>query len=166
MYKWTYQSPIGELIMVSDESHLVGLWFQDQKYVGGNFVLDTIETKLTKMNASVVSWLDLYFSGKQPNPNDIPLNPKVTEFRKHVLDELIKVNYGTVTTYKDIHESLNLDRDTNIGSARAIGGAVGHNPIAIIIPCHRVVGSDGSLTGYAGGLERKKELLRLEGIQI
>jgi methylated-DNA-[protein]-cysteine S-methyltransferase len=157
---------MGDLIMVSNDTHLVGLWFSDQKYVGGSLTLDSIKVQLSDINERVVQWLNLYFAGNKPDPRIIPVDPQVTNFRKSVLGELSNTPYGTIRTYQSLYEGINVESNKKIGSARAVGGAVGHNPISIIIPCHRVVGSDGSLTGYAGGLERKKRLLQLEGVQI
>lgn len=163
MKKWTYESPLGLLIMLSDRDVLKGLWFSDQKYFGGSFDLEKVPEELNEFHRKIIGWLDAYFAGKNPNAADINVSPEVTEFREAVLEQMAHIPYGQVSTYKDLYEDLNRHTQRPIGSVRSVGGAVGHNPISIIIPCHRVIGSDGSLTGYAGGIERKKALLKLEG---
>ena len=115
----------------------------------------------TEVSQRVVAWLDAYFKGENPPTDEIPLAPQVTEFRSKVLAVLQKISYGQTATYSDILRELQAEYG-KIGSARAVGGAIGHNPISILIPCHRIVGSDGELTGYAGGLDKKAYLLKLE----
>jgi methylated-DNA-[protein]-cysteine S-methyltransferase len=111
------------------------------------------------------TWLENYFAGERPEPQQLPLNPKGTEFQKRVWRLLLEIPYGQVTTYGALAAKLAQERGGKM-SAQAIGGAVGRNPISIIIPCHRVIGANGRLTGYAGGLWRKQALLRLEGAMI
>ena len=107
-------------------------------------------------------WLNRYFNGEKPCPNELDLAPIGSKFRKNVWDILCKIPYGKVITYNDIAKEIAKKRKINKMSAQAVGGAVGHNPISIIIPCHRVIGTNGSLTGYAGGLDKKEYLLKLE----
>lgn len=111
-------------------------------------------------------WLDRYFSGKRPDINELDINLIGSEFRKNVWEILKNIPYGETTTYKEIAKILANQKEISRMSAQAVGGAVGHNPISIIIPCHRVIGSDGSLTGYAGGLDKKIYLLEHERVNV
>ena len=163
-YSRRYASPIGPRLMASNGRHLVGLWMEGQKYFGA-----TVDEPLTPdpqrqefKNASV--WLDAYFSGKNPPLAGLPLAPNGTTFQQAVWRQLLKIPYGETTTYGAIVNEIARDMKRAHMSGQAVGGAVGHNPISIIIPCHRVVGSSGSLTGYAGGLQKKIRLLALEGV--
>lgn len=162
MNKWQYKSPIGEIIILSHDDKLKGLWFSDQKFVGADFDLDNISVNLNQTNEQVVNWLDDYFDKKNPDPSLIPIDLEVTPYRAKVLKELVNSPYGETRSYKDVFESMNKDAESKVGSIRSVGGAVGHNPISIIIPCHRIMGVNGEITGYAGGIERKKFLLDLE----
>lgn len=150
-----YASPLGPILLTADETGLTGLWFEGQKYFPSFLGVDYQE-KETPVLTETARWLDVYFSGKDP---DIlpPLHPQGSPFRQTVWDILLTIPRGQTMTYGEIARRL------GVRSAQAVGGAVGHNPISILIPCHRVVGSDGSLTGYAGGVERKGRLLQLEG---
>lgn len=150
-----YASPLGPILLAADETGLTGLWFEGQKYFPSFLGVDYQE-KETPILTETVRWLDVYFSGKDP---DIlpPLHPQGSPFRQAVWNILLTIPRGQTMTYGEIARRL------GVHSAQAVGGAVGHNPISILIPCHRVVGSDGSLTGYAGGVERKARLLQLEG---
>jgi len=148
-------SPMGEITLASDGEALTGLWFEGQKYYGAT--LDEVEERELAIFDDVRDWLERYFRGDEPKV-DMLLRPRGSEFRQAVWRVLLEIPYGEVTTYGEIARNLGCK------SAQAIGGAVGHNPISIIIPCHRVVGSDGSLTGYAGGVDKKEWLLQLEGV--
>ena len=150
-----YASPLGPILLAADETGLTGLWFEGQKYFPSFSGVDYQE-KETPVLTETARWLDVYFSGKDP---DIlpPLHPQGSPFRQAVWNILLTIPRGQTMTYGEIARRL------GVRSAQAVGGAVGHNPISILIPCHRVVGSDGSLTGYAGGVERKTRLLQLEG---
>ena len=150
-----YSSPLGGMTLASDGTALTGLWFNGQKYFA-----DTLkEVQTLNPNLPVFDltrqWLDIYFSGKEPTFTP-PLQIRGSTFRKQVWNLLLEIPYGRTMTYGEIARKLQCK------SAQAVGGAVGHNPISIIIPCHRVIGADGSLTGYAGGVERKASLLKLE----
>lgn len=150
-----YSSPLGSMTLASDGTALIGLWFDGQKYFA-----DTLkEVQTLSPNLPVFDqtrqWLDIYFSGKEPTFTP-PLLIQGSPFRKQVWQLLLEIPYGRTMTYGEIAQKLQCK------SAQAVGGAVGHNPISIIIPCHRVIGADGSLTGYAGGVERKASLLKLE----
>lgn len=159
-YTHHYHSPLGGITLASDGNALTGLWFDGQKYF-----LDTLFQKHEEKDLPVFEqtdhWLDLYFDGKAPGFTP-PLKPKGTAFRKAVWDILLTIPYGQTLTYGEIAGKIAKQRGLVQMSAQAVGGAVGHNPISIIIPCHRVVGTNGSLTGYAGGIERKIQLLTLE----
>lgn len=160
MYCTEISSSLGAITAASDGVAITGVWFDGQKYFGSCLTPETARRDNLPVFEELQCWLKEYFSGKTPLTLP-PLRPAGTEFRQRVWAELLRIPLGTVTTYGRIAETLSqAGRQT---SARAVGGAVGHNPISILIPCHRVVGSDGSLTGYAGGLERKVALLRLEG---
>lgn len=157
-----YDAPLGEMIMVSDGTTLTSLVFKRQKYYESEVPEDSIEKSLPIFDETA-RWLDIYFSGKEPDFTPA-ISLKGSEFRKEVWDILMGIPHGEVTTYGEIAKQIAKKRGISRMSAQAVGGAVGHNPISIIVPCHRVVGANGNLTGYAGGLEKKVELLRLEGI--
>jgi len=154
-YLMKYPSPVGPLTVAANDEAVIGLWMEGQKYFGRTLPIEP-QWKAAPALAKASAWLDSYFAGERPNLMP-PLAPKGTPFQQAVWKELLAIPYGEVMTYGAIAARLS-------SSARAVGGAVGHNPISILIPCHRVVGVDGSLTGYAGGLERKIHLLTLEGI--
>ena len=150
-----YASPLGPILLAADETGLTGLWFEAQKYFP-SFSGVEYQEKETPVLTETVRWLDVYFSGKDPGFLP-PLHPQGSPFRQTVWDILLTIPRGQTMTYGEIARRL------GVRSAQAVGGAGGHNPISILIPCHRVVGSDGSLTGYAGGFDRKTRLLQLEG---
>ena len=150
IYTQNYLSPLGKIILTSDGENLTGLYFEGQKYFPENLG----EEKISPIFEKTFDWLNIYFSGE--NPKFFPkIKMSATNFRKIVWKVLLQIPYGETKTYGEIAKKIN-------SSAQAVGGAVGHNPISIIIPCHRVVGSGGNLTGYAGGIEKKKCLLKLE----
>lgn len=162
IYTTYYNSPIGKLLLASKENKLIGLWIEGQKYY-----LSGIEEEFTKNDDEKIlietkKWLNRYFNGEKPCPNELDLAPIGSKFRRNVWDILCKIPYGKVITYNDIAKEIAKKRKINKMSAQAVGGAVGHNPISIIIPCHRVVGTNGSLTGYAGGLDKKNIYLSLK----
>ena len=144
--------------MASDGENLIGLWFDGQKYFLSSIKSDLEENHNLKIFIDTKNWLDRYFAGEIPSIKEIPLAPQGSNFRQAVWKILCKIPYGEVTTYGQISQKLGKGKM----SAQAVGGAVGHNPISIIIPCHRVIGSNGNLTGYAGGLDKKIKLLELE----
>lgn len=159
-------SPLGELTLACDGENLTGLWIAGQKY----FLQSLPETPVRKDNLDIFdrtrSWLNRYFAGKKSAPQELPLAPAGSEFRRRVWRILCEIPYGELTTYAKIAGQIAADLGRSSMSAQAVGGAVAHNPISIIIPCHRVIGTDGSLTGYAGGLDKKIRLLALEGIHV
>lgn len=162
MLKNTHQSPLGQMTMLSDGEHLVGLWFTGQKYYGAKYDLGSVPVGNDKVITATQQWLAAYFNGDHPAAQQIPLAPETTEFRQQVYQALQDVPYGQTTTYQMLSNCLQEGETKQKNLARAVGNAIGHNPILLLIPCHRVIGSDGSLTGYAGGLSRKKALLALE----
>lgn len=162
LYTSRYQSPLGAMTMASDGDALVGLWFDGQKYFGSTLLFDAAEKSLPLFD-SVRCWLDVYFSGETPDFLP-PIAFIGSNFRCRVWRALMKVNHGETVTYGDLAKIITDETVEKSMSPQAVGGAVGHNPISIIVPCHRVIGSNGSLTGYAGGIERKLALLRLEGV--
>lgn len=155
-----YDSPLGRIRMAADEIGLTGLWFEGSKYDADRLPNEYLEQE-TEILSEGKRWLDQYFCGQKPDFLP-PLHPKGTEFQMTVWDILLKIPYGETISYGEIARQLAVKRGLSRMSAQAVGRAVGRNPIAIIIPCHRVVGADGSLTGYAGGLDKKIKLLELE----
>ena len=159
-YKYTYESPLGSMVMLGTLSYLTDLFFIDEAHAPSYDDAEYIE-QLTGPFEVTIMWLDQYFNGKKPFITP-PIQLEGTEFRKSVWSILQTISYGNTTTYGDIGKQIAQQQGKEKFSAQAVGGAVGHNPISIIIPCHRVIGSNGKLTGYAGGIERKKYMLDLE----
>ncbi|MHA6526735.1 methylated-DNA--[protein]-cysteine S-methyltransferase [Corynebacterium pyruviciproducens] len=192
IYTMQYESPLGPIVVSCDDDAITGLWFEGQKYFGSTLPAEspapgsatptpapgsTTSTPspeatptpspatpqfLHPLLAEATRWLDIYFSGRHPDFTP-PLRLPSTPFRALVSEIMLAIPYGTTTTYAAIAAEVARRQGRSSSSAQAVGGAVGHNPISLIIPCHRVVGSNGSLTGYAGGLRRKVALLTLEG---
>lgn len=166
-YTTTYSSPICELTLASDGTNLIGLWMDGQKYFQDTLGAARILTQdKIPILINAKNWLDRYFAGQEPPISDLPLAPIGTEFRQRVWNILCQIPYGSYITYGDIAKQLAAQDGKAKMSAQAVGGAVGHNPISLIIPCHRVVGASGSLTGYAGGIDRKISLLKHEGANL
>ena len=159
-YTSCYRSPLGEVLLAADETGVTGLWFAGQKYFARHLDKEQVEKEIP-LFTTVKQWLDVYFAGSEPDFT-VPLHFTGTAFQNEVWGILCAIPYGRTTTYGEIAKQLAARRGLPHMSARAVGGAVGHNPISILVPCHRVVGLGGSLTGYAGGLERKRCLLALE----
>lgn len=153
-YTYNYSSPAGEILLAANDNGLAGLWFYGAKYFAADLEDERTE-KLTPVLRQTLRWLDIYFSGSEPDFMP-PLELHGSDFRRRVWAELEKIPYGETVTYGEIAKKL------GVKSAQAVGGAVGHNPVSIIVPCHRVLGADGSLTGYAGGTDKKARLLELE----
>lgn len=155
-----YQSPLGSILLAANHNRLIGLWFDGQKYFA--YCLDkTHKEKEIPLFQSVKRWLDMYFSGREPDFS-IPLHFTGTAFQHEVWQNLCAIPYGKMITYGQIAEQIALKRGLPRPSAQAVGNAVGHNNISILVPCHRVIGKNGSLTGYAGGMDKKLKLLSLE----
>ena len=165
-YSTTYTSPVGRLTLASDGDHLVGLWIEGQKYFGGSLAEPMAQDEAIPALRSAKVWLDRYFAGEQPGISELLLKPAGSPFRQAVWRILCDIPYGTVITYGEIARRMAAQMGRDHMSGQAVGGAVGHNPISIIIPCHRVVGSSGSLTGYAGGIDVKIKLLTHEGADL
>lgn len=155
-----YNSPLGGILLAADEIGLTGLWFDGQKYFARDLPAERVEQD-TSVLSEVRRWLDIYFTGREPDFLP-PLHPIGSAFRQGVWNILLQIPYGQTTTYGEIARQLAAKLNLPRMSAQAVGGAVGHNEISIIIPCHRVVGTNGSLTGYAGGIDKKVKLLELE----
>lgn len=160
-YTYTYDSPLGKMIMIGNQTYLTDLFFEDEAHAPK--ITGEVREDFTGAFEVTKLWLDMYFKGQKPFIMP-PIELKGTEFRMHVWRALEQIPYGTSTTYGELGWKIAELTGQAKMSAQAIGGAVGHNPISIIIPCHRVLGKDGKLTGYAGGIDRKRALLDLEGI--
>ena len=160
VYTCKYTSPIGNMLLAADEVGLTGLWFEGQKYFASTLPSEHVQ-KETEILTQAKDWLDICFSGEKPKLTP-PLNPQGTPFRKAIWEILLRIPYGQTVTYGEIAKVFAQEKGLAKMSTQAVGGAVGHNPISLVIPCHRVVGANGSLTGYAGGIERKQKLLELE----
>lgn len=161
LYKSVYSSPIGKILLAAEDGTLCGLWFEGQKYYPAN--AQNMLYNASPVLTATAEWLDAYFAGSRPSVKSLKLMPPETEFRRRVTEIMLSIPYGQTVSYGEIA------REVSPGSAvasRAVGTAVGHNRISIIVPCHRVIGSDGKLHGYAGGLERKIFLLSHEGADI
>ena len=159
-----YDSPIGKLTLASDGEAICGLWLEGQKYYCATMANEPVVDDDGPAIAQMRQWLDEYFAGGRPAIASVALAPRGSEFQQLVWRILTEIPYGELTTYGAIAEQVKRERGGRATSALAVGGAVGHNPISIIVPCHRVVGASGSLTGYAGGLDRKRWLLDHEGV--
>ena len=159
-----YTSPLGGILLAADERGLTGLWFDGQKSFGGHLPAAHTERQ-TPILAQTKRWLDLYFAGKKPDFLPL-LHPDGSAFRQAVWALLLQIPYGQTTTYGALAKQLAAKLGRPRMSAQAVGGAVGHNEISILIPCHRVVGTNGSLTGYAGGIDKKEKLLRMEHVNM
>ena len=160
IYTQHYESPLGGILLAADETGLTGLWFDGEKYYADNLAAEH-EARDTQALGAAKRWLDVYFAGKEPDFLP-PLHPIGSAFRQEVWQLLLEIPYGQTTTYGALARRLAERLGLRHMSAQAVGGAVGHNEISILIPCHRVVGTSGSLTGYAGGIDKKLSLLRLE----
>lgn len=163
-YTARYKSPLGDILLASDDAGLTGLWFEGQRYFALHLAADYIE-KETDILMQAKKWLDIYFSGQKPDFIP-PLHVEGTSFHREVCEIMLSIPYGKTMTYGEIAQTIASRRGIRKMSARAVGGAVGHNEISIIIPCHRVIGANGNLTGYGGGISRKVRLLELEGVNM
>ncbi len=155
-----YNSPLGRILLAADGEYLTGLWFEGQKYFARGLDREHGERHIPLFETAA-QWLDLYFSGREPDFS-VPIRLAGTPFQNEVWGLLRTIPYGRTVTYGELSRRIAAKRGLAHMSAQAVGGAVGRNPISIIVPCHRVVGSDGNLTGYAGGLDKKVKLLTLE----
>lgn len=165
LYAIRYDAPVGPLWVVSDATHLRGVWMEGQKYFADR-LSEPPQPREVPVLAQTRVWLDSYFAGQRPAVEGLPLAPEGSAFRQQVWQLLCGIPYGETTTYGALTQALAARSGQARVSAQAVGGAVGHNPLSIIVPCHRVVGRDGSLTGYAGGLDKKIQLLTHEGVDL
>ncbi len=165
LYTTTIPSPLGPLLLASDGQALCGLWLGQRRYCDQVLAEGARENAALPVFGQARRWLDAYFAGQQPSPTALPLAPRGSAFRQQVWRLLLEIPYGQVTTYGELARQLSAGTGRPMAS-QAVGGAVGHNPVSIIIPCHRVVGSGGSLTGYGGGIQNKVWLLRHEGLAM
>lgn len=165
-YSTHYKSPLGDILLASDENNIIGLWIGGQKYFANSMPTDVTAKDSIPILQEGIAWLDDYFAGKKPKLSGLSIAPTGGEFKQQVWKILREIPYGELTTYGNIAKEAAKRMGKDRMSAQAVGGAVGHNPISIIIPCHRVVGSNGSLTGYAGGIEKKIKLLEHEGADM
>jgi methylated-DNA-[protein]-cysteine S-methyltransferase len=163
-YTQKIESPLGILTLSSDGQNICGLWMEGQKYFARTMEQDAADQDMPVF-AKVRKWLALYFSGREPDFMP-PLMPRGSPFQKAIWNMLRKIPYGQTTTYGELARQFALENDGSCTSPRAVGGAVGRNPISILIPCHRVLGKNGGLAGYAGGIGKKMKLLRLEGVRV
>ena len=161
-YTTHYQSPLGGITLASDGDALVGLWFDGQKYFADALAEQYQERDDLPVFDDTRRWLDIYFSGKAPDFTP-RLSMRAGDFRRRVWEIMLGIPFGHTMTYGQIARQIARERGIPTMSTQAVGGAVGHNSISLIIPCHRVVGSNGSLTGYAGGIDKKLRLLQMEG---
>ena len=159
-----YDSPLGGILIAADEAGLTGLWFDGQKYFARALPAGC-EARPTPVLREAERWLDVYFSGNAPGFTPPLSYENISSFRKRVWEIMLDIPFGKTTTYGKIAKQIEKETGKRV-SAQAVGGAVGHNSIALIIPCHRVLGSNSSLTGYAGGIDKKIKLLKLEGMDI
>lgn len=159
-YTSKYESPLGSIMLAADEIGLTGLWFEGQKYFALYLDKENVEKELPIFEQTK-KWLDIYFSGNEPDFK-LPLHFTGSAFQNEVWEILYQIPYGQTTTYGAIAKQLAKKKGLARMSAQAVGGAVAHNEISIIVPCHRVVGANGSLTGYAGGIDKKIALLKME----
>lgn len=162
IYKSSYNSPIGTLILTAKNDSLTGLYFANQKKIPVDLNDEIVENANYGILNRTKNWLDRYFSGAKPEITELKLAPEGSDFAKSVWKLLCEIPYGKTTTYGALAERISAMRGCGKMSAQAIGGAVGRNPVSIIIPCHRVIGSDGTMTGYAAGIEKKIKLLEIE----
>ena len=159
-----YSSPIGKILLAADEIGLTGLWFEGQKYFALHLDKEREEREISVFEKTK-QWLNIYFSGEEPDFT-VPLHFTGTAFQNEVWEILCTIPYGQTMTYGEIARKIARKKGLSHMSAQAVGGAVGHNEISILVPCHRVVGANGSLTGYAGGIDKKIKLLQLEKVDM
>ena len=177
VYTSQFNSPLGTITVACDDEAIIGLWFNGQRHFGNILPSKTVEIGENEFRTLTVGgkaralleearrWMDVYFSGQEPDFLP-PLRYDSTPFRKAVCDIMLTIPYGKTMTYGEIADMIAAERGIEKMSAQAVGGAVGHNPISLMIPCHRVVGTNGSLTGYGGGINRKVKLLELENADM
>jgi len=159
-----YDSPVGRVTVAGDDDHIIGLWLEHQRFYMDMLQGQVAAEKETGVISLAKNWLDHYFSGRKPGIHELPIKFIGSDFRTEVWQMLTEIPYGEVITYGELANAIARKRGIGIMSAQAVGGAVGRNPISIIVPCHRVIGANGNLTGYSGGVITKIKLLELEGV--
>ena len=165
-YSIQYQTPIGQVTLASNTHALTGLWFSGQKYDNSKYCYPLPSVDADPVLRAAVQWLDAYWQKRMPSPSDIPIAFHGSDFRIKIWQLLLQIPYGSCITYGELAQQYCVETGSPAMSAQAVGSAVGRNPISIIIPCHRVIGSKGSMTGYAGGIDRKIALLSHEDISF
>lgn len=160
----TYDAPVGKLFLRAEGNALTGLWIEGQKHFPREMPESISDSPGLPVLEQAKEWLNRYFAGEKPSPEELKLQPVGSDFQLQVWEILRRIPYGQVLTYGEIAREIARQRGNNTMSAQAVGGAVGHNPISILIPCHRVIGSDGCMTGYDAGVDKKRYLLCLEGV--
>ena len=166
IYSSYYKSPLGKILLACKDDKLIGLWIEGQNYYLGNVKNEIKQKDDVEILIKTKKWLDRYFNGENPKTDELHLAPIGSEFRQNVWKLLCEIPYGEVTTYGNLAKRIAKIMNKQTMSAQAVGNSVSHNPISIIIPCHRVVGTNGSLTGYAGGIDKKVKLLELEKVNM
>jgi len=159
-------TPVGAMTLAANGEALVGAWFDGQKHFGGVYEGGFANGGNAPVLKKAKAWLQAYFAGERPAPGELPLAPEGSTFRRKVWRMLLEIPYGQCVTYGSMAKRIVAENNLPSMSGQAVGGAVGHNPISIIIPCHRVIGARGNLTGYAGGIALKLKLLELEGVDV
>lgn len=165
-YKSYYQSPIGKIILTSNGEELTGLWFTSTRFTNLREVKEESIQDELRIFKLTKNWLDRYFKGENPNPKEIPIKLVGTDFSHKVWKKIQEIPYGKTITYGEIARRIAKESGIEKMSAQAVGHGVGHNPVSIIVPCHRVVGTNGKLTGYGGGIDKKIALLKIEGVKL
>ncbi len=166
LYRTSYRSPLGEIRIVSDGETIKELWLAGQRGYEGALKYGACGAGRPPVLEKAAQWLDRYFAGERPLPEELPLAPEGSAFRREVWEILCRIPYGKVTAYGEIAKKIAARRGIEKMAAQAVGNAVGHNPVSIVIPCHRVVGTDGSMIGYGGGIPLKEALLSHEGVDV
>ena len=166
LYKTYFYSPLGKILIISDENNLKVLELEGQRFHDEFKEEEAIINEDVSILKKTKMWLEMYFKGLKPSIKELSLKPVGSDFRQKVWKILCEIPYGQVITYGDIAKQIAKQEGKKLIAAQAVGNAVGHNPISIIIPCHRVVGTNGSLTGYGGGIENKVKLLELEKVNM
>lgn len=166
LFHYIYHSPLGEIQLLADQYALLKLSLKGQAFTELSESIRSVSVKESSVLKATTDWLDAYFAGKKPSISNLPLAPQGSAFCQSVWEILLQIPYGQVRTYGDIAKEIVAQKGIAEMASQAIGGAVGHNPIPIIIPCHRVIGANGNLTGYSGGIDLKIKLLAHEGVDV
>ena len=166
LFHYIYHSPLGEIRLLADQYALLKLSLIGQGFTELSESIRSVSVKESSVLKATITWLDAYFAGKKPSVSSLVLAPQGSAFRQSVWEILLQIPYGQVRTYGDIAKEIAAKKGIAKMASQAIGGAVGHNPIPIIIPCHRVIAANGNLTGYSSGIDLKLRLLAHEGFDV